>query len=564
MMFNRFIKINKAIIPRFLFAVALIIVTKVLNLFVNQYLGTMLDYVISEKMSLFRKGILFITAVQISKMILQYFVAFETNMVSEKCIRNMRLYSYEKLNCAKLSWLDQNNMGDLVTRINGDLDAFTNSISSFMTWQLAGWITFIVSVIGCACINVKVMLISYSIIPVIVLVQCVTAIPIAKFEHIRTNAMGNANAVFIDMIHGMTITKAFHANAFVERKHSEYIEAAKDAGVKSFQKEFIMFPLQLILSIMPQLLCVAVGAYYVIQGEITIGNMLSIALISSYGMSSVTDMAWQLRNINSALGVARRINEIWEVEVEEGGAVTECRETDVILDMENVSFQYDESEVLHNISFSVKKGEKVALVGTSGSGKSTVFKLLTGFYHHTKGRITIFGSSIQEWDLSSLRNHIAYLDQNAFLFSGSILDNVMLGSEKGSKEQAIQYINQVGFGEKRALEDVGENGVLLSGGEKQRVCIARAMMKDADLVLLDEPTSSLDGATEQKVMESLDKVSQGKACLIIAHRFSTIRNADRIVCMKDGKIVEEGTHDELISKNGLYKSLYEKQSTGGK
>lgn len=563
-MLQRFISINQSVIPKFLLAVLLIIVTKLLNLLVNQYLGKMLDYVVDHKMQLFVRGIFLISIAQITKMILQYFVAFETNMLSEKCIRNMRSYSYQKLNSAVLSWLDKNSVGDLVTRINGDLDTFTNSISSFMTWQLAGWITFIVSVIGCGFINLKVMLISYSIIPVIIIVQCLTAIPISKYEHIRTDAMGKANSVFIDMMHGMTVTKAFNAYNFVEKKHDQYIEVAKKAGVKSFQKEFIMFPLQLILSILPQLLCVAVGSYYVIQGEITVGNMLSIALISTYGMGSVTDMAWQLRSINAALGVARRINDIWDVDVEHGGSVKESTYQDTVLEMKDVSFGYDENEILHHLNLSIKKGEKVALVGTSGSGKSTILKLVTGFYHHTSGEINMFGTKIQDWDLVSLRSHIAYLDQNPFLFSGSILSNVMLGSCNGDEQEAKQYIKEAGLFDKNIYEDIGENGALLSGGEKQRVCIARAMMKHADLILLDEPTSSLDGTTEQRVMESLDKVTEGKACLIIAHRFSTIQNADRIICMQNGQIVEEGTHETLMGQNGLYKSLYEKQSTGGK
>lgn len=561
-MFQRFLFINKRLAPEFVLTVGLIIVTKTLSMFLNKYLGDMLDFVTNSKMQLFYRGILILVVVQAGKMVFQYYMTYKTNMISEKCIRNMRLYTYENLTKASLRWLNHNNMGDLITRVNGDLDTFTNAISSFMTWQLAGWITFIISVISCSFINLKVTLISYSVVPFIVVIQCVTAIPISKYEAIRTESMGKANAVFIDMINGMAVTKAFNAFRFVTNKHNEYLKTAEEAGVRSFYKEFIMFPLQLILSIGPQLLCVGVGAYFVIKGELSLGNMLSIILISSYGISSVTDMAWQIRSINSAIGVAKRINEIWEVDTEKSGDKKTGEVQDTILEMSQVSFSYGDRQVLHNISLSLKKGEKVALVGTSGSGKSTILKLITGFYPHDSGSIRILGNEIEDWDVYSLRKRIAYLDQNTFLFSGSILSNVMLGNEEASPEEACKYIAEVGFTH-NINDGIGENGVLLSGGEKQRVCIARAMMKNADLILLDEPTSSLDGVTEHAVMEALDKAMQGRTCLIIAHRFSTIQNVDCIICMQDGNIVESGTHEQLMKNEGLYRSLYEKQFMGG-
>ena len=222
---------------------------------------------------------------------------------------------------------------------------------------------------------------------------------------------------------------------------------------------------------------------------------------------------------------------------------------------------HEETQVLSGISFTVNQGENVAIVGASGSGKSTIMKLLSGFYEKNEGSIRIFGNELEEWDKEKLREHMSYVGQDSFLFPGSIFSNVALGNAKADKEQVLACISAVGLDGLDLHTAVGERGVLLSGGQKQRVSVARALLKEADMILMDEPTSALDTESEYYVKQAIEKFIPGRTCITIAHRLSTIRNADRILCMKDGQIVESGTHEELMNLDGVYKSLYLKQQS---
>jgi len=247
----------------------------------------------------------------------------------------------------------------------------------------------------------------------------------------------------------------------------------------------------------------------------------------------------------------------------EGGELTEKLSTTPVV-FKNVQFGYDSANmILDNINFSINECERVALVGTSGSGKSTILKLITCFYSKTQGQIDIFGDRIEAWNIRSLRQQISYVGQDSFLFPGSIYDNVMLGQRDAKEDEIKKVIEMVGLNKLDIYSELGERGVKLSGGQRQRVCIARAILKNAPLVILDEPTSALDTESEYYVTRALEKLMKDKACIIVAHRLSAIRNVDRIICMDTGVIVQEGSHSELINKEGLYKRLYENQAKEG-
>lgn len=290
--------------------------------------------------------------------------------------------------------------------------------------------------------------------------------------------------------------------------------------------------------------------------------LFSYILLASGAFEAISSLSWQVRNIYDTIGISERIFEIWDVEEERNDGTRSEKTKEEPVSFTQVSFGYNaEKQVLSDISFTVNKGENIAIVGASGSGKSTIMKLLAGFYEKDAGSIEIFGNTLEEWDKEALRKHMSYVGQESFLFPGSIYSNVALGNENATKEQVLACIRAVGLEKLDLYTPVGERGVLLSGGQKQRVSVARALLKDADILLLDEPTSALDTESEYYVKQAVETYTAGKTSITIAHRLSTIRNADRILCMKDGKIVESGSHEELMQKDGVYKSLYMKQQT---
>lgn len=557
---KRFIKLNRNIMPMFLVAVGLIISSQGLNALINYFIGQLLDYISGDKMMAFGKGILFLCMLEVIKLTVEYQVNFKVNYVSETCINNMRVHTYKHITKASMRWLDENKLGDIISRINGDLNALIEAINIFLTWEVSSLLAFVVSVIACFIINFKLALISFCIIPIIAYLQFLTGKPVAKLGMVRSTAEGQANAVFMDLIGGLTISKAFGAEKEIYGKYKKEVECSVKANIKSFALEFLMLPLQMVMNFGPNVIVIALGSYYVLKGEMTLGLMLTFILIASTAIDAIGSLAWQVRDIYNTVGIANRIFDIWDVETEnEGGNITSMKsETPVIFKKVKFGY-YEDHQILQGVDFQVDKGEQVALVGASGSGKSTILKLLAGFYEKSSGEINIFGNPIEEWNTEALRSHVSYVGQDSFLFPGSILSNVKLGREGASDDEAMQVIETVGLSNLDVNTPIGERGSLLSGGQRQRICIARALLKNADLILLDEPTSALDTESEYQVNEALEKLTQDRTCIMIAHRLSAIRNVDRIICLDNGKIVEEGTHEALMALNGTYKRLYEKQ-----
>jgi ABC-type multidrug transport system fused ATPase/permease subunit len=316
------------------------------------------------------------------------------------------------------------------------------------------------------------------------------------------------------------------------------------------------------------------GLYFVSKNEMTFGELIIFQQLS--------DLIQLLIHINflelwkSIVGV-KLLFEIWDAEGNNiDGIVEKGDEKSAIIDLENVYFKYsqDENVILKDISFRVHKGESIAIVGTSGSGKSTIAKLICGFNKPLSGKISYKGYEYDDWNLKKLRKGISIVEQNAYLFPVSIYDNIASGKYgyidennsdlKKSVEKAAEQAGLTEFIE--SLEDgyqgiVGENGDTMSGGQNQRITIARAFIKDSELLVLDEPTSALDVEIEQKIQKSIEELMKNRTTIIIAHRLSTIKNVQRILVLHEGEIVEQGTHSELINKKGRYFNLYNMQLT---
>ena len=286
---------------------------------------------------------------------------------------------------------------------------------------------------------------------------------------------------------------------------------------------------------------------------------MSVIILSVFIGNPIGDFPSVLTDFKTARGCASREFELWDLPLESTGGTATMPKGDAIL-FDNVMFSYpDKPALLNGLTFSVKRGEHIALVGAIGSGKSTAIKLLMALYGKQGGEISLYGHAVESWSTDALREQISYVGQDTYLFAGSIWDNVAMGNQDASGEQIQAAIDAALLNDIDTKREIGERGLRLSGGQRQRVAIARAMVKDAPLLLLDEPTSALDAQSEALVSEALRRLMQGRTTIVIAHRFSALRHIDRVLCLQDGRIAEDGTHEQLMMLQGVYYRLYKSQ-----
>ena len=560
---KRFMSINRDYIPSLIATLFFLVGNQGLTAYINYTAGNLTDAITAVDFGLFGQYILILVLTQALHLYAEYQVNYRVNFLSENFVKRLRVHTYGKITAASMRWLDENKLGDIVSRINGDLNALVGQVNTFMTWQLSGLVTFLVYIAACFLVSWKLTLIGFAIVPVLAVFQFLTGKPIARLGQKRSVAEGQANALFMDLVGGLSLIKIFRAEKELSAKYERQVEKTVSANVKSFALEFIMNPLQILMGYLPGIIILIAGSSMVLKEEMTIGMLFSYILLSTGALDVVSGLSWQVRNIYETVGISKRIFEIWDVEEEKDTGTVCGKRNSIPVEFEKVCFgYYGGQQVLHEVSFTISAGENVAIVGASGSGKSTVMKLLSGFYGKDSGSIKIYGNELEEWDKGKLREHMSYVGQDTYLFPGSIYDNVALADENAGKQQVLDVIRAVGLDKLDLYSPVGERGVMLSGGQRQRVAVARALLKKADILLLDEPTAALDTESEYYVKEAVDRFAGGRTCITIAHRLSTIYHADKILCMKAGRIVESGTHEELMELNGVYKALYIKQERG--
>lgn len=559
----------------FMVGMVFLLLSSAANLAFPKYLGELVDATNSDEIfENIREISLILIGILVAQAIVSFFRVVLFVNVTEKTLASLRQATYTHLIKLPITFFNQKRVGELNSRISSDISLLQETF----TTTIAEFIRQLVIIFGGIAIllytSPQLTLFMLAVIPVVVVIAIFFGRFIRKYSKAVQKQVAESNTIVEETLQGIFNVKAF-ANEFLEmaRYKTKIAEVAK-TGMKGgkYRGAFSSF---IILGLFGAIVAVIwQGVNLIAAGELQTGELFSFVIYSGFIGGSIGGFANVYANIQKAIGATEELMEILEEPTEDLHEEQTTQKLEGFagkIGFKNVSFHYPnrkDIEVLKNISFETLPGEQVALVGPSGAGKSTLVSLILRFYDPSSGQLLFDDKNAQEYGLSELRNQMAVVPQDVFLFGGSIRENIAYGKPDASEEEIIEaarkanaweFIND--FPEKLDTV-VGERGVQLSGGQRQRVAIARAVLKNPRILILDEATSALDSESERLVQDALDKLMVGRTSIVIAHRLSTIRKADKIVVLDKGQVVETGSHAELLEiENGIYRNLSELQFT---
>ncbi|MFQ5476983.1 MAG: ABC transporter ATP-binding protein [Candidatus Binatia bacterium] len=493
--------------------------------------------------------------------------AYLGEYVGQRIVLDLRQQLDDKIQHLPLSFFDQAQTAGLLSRVTTDVLLVRQALTEGAAAMIRDTTTVLVLLGVAFYLDLKLAVVTFVVFPAVVLPLQTLSHKLRRLSQQSLDTLGSLAALLQETIQGNRVVKAFGMEGYEKERFDDenrrlfrlYLKAAK---IKAFTA-----PMMEVVAAIAIAAVLWFGGKSVLAGGRTVGGFIAF-LSAVVLMYDPFKKVVRTNNIaQTGLGAALRIFEVLDLDAEEGqktGGKT-IRGIGSGIRFEGVSFAYGESNVLHDVSFEIARGEILALVGPSGGGKSTIADLIPRFYDVHSGRIVVDGCDIKELDVRSLRAQIAVVTQSTFLFNDSVRNNIAYGHIERSEEEIIaaakaanahEFIRELPQGYQTVT---GEMGVQLSGGQRQRIAIARALLKDAPFLILDEATSALDSHSERLVQDAIERLVEGRTVLVIAHRLSTVRKADRIAVVDGGRIVESGSHDELLEKGRLYKRLYDMQ-----
>ncbi len=477
---------------------------------------------------------------------------------------------YEHYQSLPLSFYRKNNTGDLMARISEDVSKVRMYIGPAIMYGINLFTLFLMVIPFMISINPKLTI--YSLLPLPILsvsIYFVSNIINKRSTEIQESLSGLSTYVQ-EAFSGIRVIKSFVREEQVAKNFETESIDYRDKSLKLAFVQALFMPLIMGLIGLSVILTVWVGSIQVFNGEVSTGNIAEFIIYVNMLTWPVTALGWITSIIQRAAASQRRINEFLETKTDIISEKNIEREIEGHIVFDDVSFTYPDSGIkaLQNVSFEVRPGESIAIVGNTGSGKSTIANMVCRLYDIDSGRINIDSIGVKEYNISSLRSQVGYVPQDVFLFSDTIENNISFGNRQMSKEEiekaakdADVLTNILDFKDGFQTQ-LGERGITLSGGQKQRVSIARAIARSPKILILDDALSAVDTKTENAILNAMQRIMQGRTSIIISHRVSSAKLADKVVMLDDGKIIEQGTHDELIELGGAYKELHDKQLTG--
>ncbi|MED3888114.1 ABC transporter ATP-binding protein [Priestia aryabhattai] len=491
-----------------------------------------------------------------------YFLA----VVGQKVVLNLRERLWDKLLKLEVDFYNKNQSGEVVSRVTNDTTVTMNLLSTEIADLSSGILSIVGSVVILFLLDVPMTLVLLSSIPVILLIIFPISSKIQKISYEQQEEMSKFSGFLSKILSEIRLVKSHNAESIEYEYGKKHIRSLYNNGLKKAKIEAILIPVLSIIITFTIVLIVGYGAYRVKLGYISSGELLAFILYLFQIIGPVATIGRFITSLQSATGATERLFDILE-QKEEREFQGRKSPSFGALSLKNISFKYADAPVLENISFRVKPNTMTAIVGASGVGKSTLFFLLERFYTPDDGEILLNGQSHLDIDIAKWRSMFSYVSQDSALIAGTIRENILYGTSGNVDEEEIikactlanchEFIEAFPQGYET---QVGERGTSLSGGQKQRIAIARALLRDTPFLLLDEATANLDSESENAIKEAIETLTNGRTTIVIAHRISTIQNANQIIVLDKGTISGTGTHQQLLIENALYQNLVYKQS----
>ena len=553
---------------RMIVGLILVFITSLLVLINPQISGMIVDEVIEgqhyEKLGILLLIMIGVTLVR-SLLRFTFLMCFESS--SQGLVYDMREEAYRKLMKEDFNFFNKNRTGDLMSRQTGDMDAVRHMVSHVIYFSFENILVFLMALVMIFSVNVKMALCMLIVLPFTL------AVTLSQRRHIKPafdrvrDCFSSLNAFAQETIAGNRVVKAFAKEDYELEKFDRENDGYRDAQLNAASIWMKYIPMFEILSQCLTIILMIMGGFMVIDGEMTIGNMVTVNGYLWMLNSPLRQAGWIINDLQRFLTAIEKIYKVYttEPDIKQPEHVVEKRKLKGSVTFDHVNYYTNDDTVLKDISFHVEPGQTVGIIGATGSGKSSLINLICRFYDVNQGRVLVDDIDVRNLNLQTLRGNIGIAMQDVFLFSDTIEGNIAYGNPDCTFEQvqaaakianADEFIKEMPEGYDTII---GERGVGLSGGQKQRISLARAILKDPSIIILDDTTSAIDMETESLIQNELKKISDERTVFIIAHRISSIIHADQILVLDNGRLVERGTHEQLLAKKGYYSTVFHHQ-----
>lgn len=553
---------------RMIVGLILVFITALLVLINPQISGMIVDEVIEgqhyEKLGILLLIMIGVTLVR-SLLRFTFLMCFESS--SQGLVYDMREEAYRKLMKEDFNFFNKNRTGDLMSRQTGDMDAVRHMVSHVIYFSFENILVFLMALVMIFSVNVKMALCMLIVLPFTL------AVTLSQRRHIKPafdrvrDCFSSLNAFAQETIAGNRVVKAFAKEDYELEKFDRENDGYRDAQLNAASIWMKYIPMFEVLSQCLTIILMIMGGFMVIDGEMTIGNMVTVNGYLWMLNSPLRQAGWIINDLQRFLTAIEKIYKVYttEPDIKQPEHVVEKRKLKGSVTFDHVNYYTNDDTVLKDISFHVEPGQTVGIIGATGSGKSSLINLICRFYDVNQGRVLVDDIDVRNLNLQTLRGNIGIAMQDVFLFSDTIEGNIAYGNPDCTFEQvqaaakianADEFIKEMPEGYDTII---GERGVGLSGGQKQRISLARAILKDPSIIILDDTTSAIDMETESLIQNELKKISDERTVFIIAHRISSIIHADQILVLDNGRLVERGTHEQLLAKKGYYSTVFHHQ-----